>query len=516
MVTTASRGSTLLRSLASSWLGLAVGVVVSFFLSPFVVNKLGAAWYGVWAIAAQFVGYLYLMDFGVRESVIRYTSKYVARRNGNALNRVLSAALAIYGVITVLALIVTGMAVWGLPHWFSLEPEFWRDGRIAMAFTGLTIAQTFFFNVFNGVVLGLKRWELTNALGIGLNLLRASLIVVSLLGGGSIVAVAAVTFAVALLGGIINAFIALRLLREVSLPFSYVALRPRHLVALGRRILGYGFYVIVNNVGEKIITATDAIVAGIFLPIQSVTYLAIAGSLVGYLRALLGTSAQIFNPLASELHTLREGSKLTAAFLLGVKICTLITAPIAASFVILGEEFIGLWMGPEFAGPSSPVLTVLALAAFFSAPQYVFSSVLYGMSRHRVIALLRIAEAAANLLLSIVLVKTIGLVGIALGTAIPSAIVVMLVLPVIAGRTVGVGVLQFYENAYVRPILATVPFAAAAIWLADAHPAANLLAFFLQIGALVLLFVPCAFIVALNSTERALLLKRLRPPRRAN
>src|SRR5690606_16941316 len=161
---------------------------------------------------------------------------------------------------------------------------------------------------------------------------------------------------------------------------------------------------------------TDAIVAGIFLPIQSVTYLAIAGSLVGYLRALLGTSAQIFNPLASELHTLREGSKLTAAFLLGVKICTLITAPIAASFVILGEEFIGLWMGPEFAGPSSPVLTVLALAAFFSAPQYVFSSVLYGMSRHRVIALLRIAEAAANLLLSIVLVKTIGLVGIALGT----------------------------------------------------------------------------------------------------
>lgn len=500
----------MLRSLASSWLGLAVGVVVSFFLSPFVVNKLGAAWYGVWAISAQFVGYLYLMDFGVRESVIRYTAKYAARSNGAALNRVLSAALAIYGVITLLALAVTGVAVWGLPHWFNLEPEFWHDGRVAMAFTGLTIAQTFFFNVFNGVVLGLKRWELTNVLGIGLNLLRASLIVVLLLGGGGIVSVAAVTFSVALLGGVINAFIALRLLREVSLPFSYVALRPRHLVALGRRILGYGFYVIVNNVGEKIITATDAIVAGIFLPIQSVTHLAIAGSLVGYLRALLGTSAQIFNPLASELHSLREGSKLTAAFLLGIKICTLITAPIAASFVILGEQFIGLWMGPDFAGPSAAVLAVLALAAFFSAPQYVFSAVLYGMSRHRIIALLRIAEAAANLLLSIILVQTLGLVGVALGTAIPSAIVVMLVLPAVAGKMVGVNVLRFYENAYLRPLLAITPFVVAAYWVRDAYPATSLLGFFLRVGALLLLYVPVAFALVLDSTERALVLSRLR------
>jgi O-antigen/teichoic acid export membrane protein len=504
----------LLRSLASSWLGLAVGVVVSFFLSPFVVNKLGAAWYGVWAISAQFVGYLYLMDFGVRESVIRYTSKYAARRNGAALNRVLSAALAIYGVITLLALAVTGVAVWGLPYWFNLEPDFWHDGRVAMAFTGLTIAQTFFFNVFNGVILGLKRWELTNALGIGLNLLRASLIVVSLLGGGGIVSVAAVTFSVALLGGVINAFIALRLLREVSLPFAYAALRPRHLFALGRRILGYGFYVIVNNVGEKIITATDAIVAGVFLPIQSVTHLAIAGSLVGYLRALLGTSAQIFNPLASELHSLREPAKVTAAFLLGVKICTLITAPIAASFVILGEQFIGLWMGAEFAGPSSAVLTVLALAAFLSAPQYVFSAVLYGMSQHKVIALLRIAEAAANLLLSIILVQTMGLVGIALGTAIPSAIVVMLILPVLAGRTVKVSVGAFYAQAYLRPLASIAPFAAAAAWLRAFFAPSSLAGFFLQIAALLLIYLPCAYYVVLNAAERKLMVERVAAVRR--
>jgi hypothetical protein len=59
--------------LASSWLALASSVIVSFLLSPFVVNELGAAWYGVWGIAGQLTGSLYLLDLGVRESIIRYT-----------------------------------------------------------------------------------------------------------------------------------------------------------------------------------------------------------------------------------------------------------------------------------------------------------------------------------------------------------------------------------------------------------------------------------------------------------
>jgi len=268
--------------------------------------------------------------------------------------------------------------------------------------------------------------------------------------------------------------------------------------------------VIVNNVGEKIITATDAIVVGIFLPIQAVGYYAIGGSLIGYLRALLGSSAQIFNPLASEFHSLRQGTQLTAAFFLGVKICAVITAPIVVTFVVLGREFIGLWMGAEFAGPSSEVLAVLAVAVFLAAPQYVFSSVLYGMSRHRIIALMRLAEAAANLVLSIVLVQAIGLVGVALGTAIPSAFMVVVVLPAIAARLVGTTPLEIYKQAYLRPLVAVTPFAIGAYWLRNAYPANGLAQFFAQVSLLLLVYAPCAFAVVLNAGERKLVLQPLR------
>lgn len=502
------RGPSLLRSLASSWLGLIAGIGIAFFLSPFVVGKLGAGWYGVWAVAGQFTGYLYLLDFGVRESIIRYTSKYAARGQSDQLNRVLTSAILIYSSITLLAGITVGLCIWGIPHWFDLAPEYWRDTRIALFFTGLTIAQTFVFNVFAGVVTGMRRWDIGNAMGVLVNLGRAALLVVFLNAGYGIVAVAAIQFFVALVGGIATTIIALSLLRQHRMAFQWQRLGIRRFRATARRIFGYGAYVIVNNVGEKIIGASDAIVVGLFLPITAVAHFAVAGSLIGYLKAILSTTAQVFNPLASHLHTLRQGEEMRRALLLGVAINVIVTLPVAAAFILLGDQFIALWMGKEFARPSGEVLAVLGGAAALSAPQYIVSSVLYGISRHRTIAMLRVVEAAANLALSIALVKWVGLVGVALGTAVPSAVIVVGVLPLIVCPMLGLDLVDYYDRAYLRPLMAVVPFAAGAYWLRTSAMPQSLPEFFAAIAALTAIYIPCAFGLGLNAPERALVMRR--------
>ncbi len=45
------------------------------FLAPFVVHRLGNVAYGVWVLAISSVGYLNLLDLGMRSSVIRFVSK---------------------------------------------------------------------------------------------------------------------------------------------------------------------------------------------------------------------------------------------------------------------------------------------------------------------------------------------------------------------------------------------------------------------------------------------------------
>jgi hypothetical protein len=108
-----------------------------------------------------------------------------------------------------------------------------------------------------------------------------------------------------------------------------------------------------------------------------------------------------------------------------------------------------------------------------------------------------------------VLVQAIGLPGVALGAAIPSVLIVMLVMPLVACPIVGVRLPAYYVQAYVRPLIAVVPYAAAAWWVNSNAPAANLAIFFLHMIALTAVYLPCAFFIVLNQAERRFVLARM-------
>jgi O-antigen/teichoic acid export membrane protein len=191
----------------------------------------------------------------------------------------------------------------------------------------------------------------------------------------------------------------------------------------------------------------------------------------------------------------------------GAKLTVLVTLPISLTFAVLGEHFIGLWMGPQYMESAGAVLLVLALTQIISAPHYIVSSVLYGMSKHRMMAWLRVGEAAANLGLSIYLVQKMGIVGVALGTAISHAIVVLLLLPTLVSRLMTISISQYFIRSYCRPLLAAVPFLVAALWVRNHWPAANLAVFFAQVAALCCVYVAAVYALALDPEERQMILK---------
>jgi O-antigen/teichoic acid export membrane protein len=136
---------------------------------------------------------------------------------------------------------------------------------------------------------------------------------------------------------------------------------------------------------------------------------------------------------------------------------------------------------------------------------------LYGLSRHRIIATLRIAEGLANLTLSVVLVQFIGLVGVALGTAISHIVVVLLILPLKACKVMTLDLGAYYRGVYGRPLLTVLPFAMAAIWVDRHHPPADLPTFLIEVTALVMFYAVCVFFFALDRPERLFVRRILKP-----
>ena len=489
--------SAIVRNVTSNWAGIVVSVAFAFVLAPLTVRTLGNVHYGIWTLLMQLTGYLWLFDFGVRESVIKYVAQYHAADDRPAIISTVRSAVSIYSVVSLATLAAALALAAALPYLFNIPEDEVSTARWTAILVGGTVAQSFVFNVFVGVVMGLQKFYLMARLGILFTIGRGIITYGLLTAGFGIVTLAFIQFATTLASNLL----VYRLARK-ELPYLVVRpTRPTRDEAM--TLFNYGKYVLISNVGNKLVFATDSVVIGIFLPISALTYFAIGGTLIEQLRTFVTSMASILNPLSSSLDARKETSALVTVVRTGAKAAMLIGLPLCIGFMFVGNRFIALWMGPEYAGPAGQVLAVLAVGHLIGLPYYTISSVLYGLGRHRIVALSRIFEGVVNLGLSMLLVTQVGLIGVAIGTIVPHIIVVGAILPLALPQWIPIDLRTYYQSTYVRPGLASLPFAAACWYIAQVVVPGGYLSFFAWMTAAMPLYLVPIWFIALTAGERA-------------
>ncbi|MCB2173737.1 polysaccharide biosynthesis C-terminal domain-containing protein [bacterium] len=499
----------------SNWTILFLNIIISFFLTPFIVHQLGNVYYGIWAIVMQFTGYLYLMDFGVRDSVIRYTSRLNAKRAGKRLNEVISAAVVLYSAIGVISIVVVLAGAWAFPLLFQIPAELTAEVRIVVLLSGLTIALMFVFNVFSGILLGLQQFYLFNIFHVVLIFVRVGLIVYLLGSGYRIVALASIQLFIGASSGILLVILARKLLADSGLPLRFYLRNKKRFLVTARQLFNYSIFVFIINIASKVIFTTDALVIGLFMNVGWVTFYAIAGSLIEYLKQLMTTSSSIFNPVTSHFDALGEKEKVREVLCSGSRFNLFIGFPIAVTYILLGYEFIDLWMGPEYALQAGTVLIILAATQLLTFHQYTISGIIFGLSKHKALAWWRVGEAIANLGLSVILIKPFGIAGVAMGTAIPHILVSLVVFPLYARTITGIALYDYWKRAFLPPILAIIPFVILAWLIKQTVVIESLLAYFSYIAIITLCYLLVSFYVVLQPGERSHLVTMIKKKLRA-
>jgi O-antigen/teichoic acid export membrane protein len=101
-------------------------------------------------------------------------------------------------------------------------------------------------------------------------------------------------------------------------------------------------------------------------------------------------------------------------------------------------------------------LQVLIIAGGIYFPQSIANSVLFGISRHKIAFYILISEATSKIVLSLILLKYYGILGVALGTAIPQLIIYLFIYPSVFYRTMNSDVGVFYRAAFKSAVLSAV------------------------------------------------------------
>ncbi len=449
----------IIKNVGSSWSALAINIAVGIFLSPFILHRLGDAAFGVWVLIFSVTGYYGLFDLGIRSSIIRYVSKYTATDDREKLTSFVNTALFSYTSIGVVSMVLTVLLSSSVERLFRIPPEMHSQARLLLLMVGASVSLGFPLGVFGGMLEGLQRFYILNWTSIGATLARAALIVYFLNRGYGLLTVALLTVVLPLVSSILRVIIVLRI---CPVPIS-----PKYVDrASFRHMANYGSTTFLVLVASRLRFRTDALVIGAMMSAVAVTWFNIGSRIVDYAQEFISSLAQIFVPMSSQSEATGNLDRVRKIYIAGNRVCAFLILPITAILIILGKHIIRIWMGARYVPHSYPVLVVMIIPFALMMSQAASTRVLFGLGKHQIMAAISLIEGTANLILSIALVPALGIVGDALGTAIPLSFTCLVFLPRHMKKRIGVPVGTFLREAYTLPILLTLPLAAV-LWLAN-------------------------------------------------
>ncbi|MGA2092324.1 MAG: oligosaccharide flippase family protein [Sedimentisphaerales bacterium] len=435
----------------SNLVALGVNTVVGFLLIPFILGCLGTEKYGIWTLVGTIMGYYGLLDFGVASAVMRYVARYVGRGDYSSTNEVVSGSLLVFGVVGAIVLCLTFLLAGPLATFFKVNAEDFSSFRQIVWLLGATTAVMLPGNVLIVVILGHERFVMANVLRILIAILRGTGTYYLLSRGGGLVALGQLSFALAIFQICFSWLIIKIWFKDIVVGFANTKL------AVIKSLFAFGFFASIIHIGNTLRFKLDAVVVAKFLDMNAVGMYGIGAILYGYMSSSILALSGVTQPRLSAIAG-RDMNEFKKEVMRYSNIVAVTAAGIGAVCIALVFDFLRLWVHKDISDPVvvAKVFIVLSAGLIPEIMTDVSKNALQAVKKHPFYAYQTILEGLANLVLSLLLVTKFGMVGVALGTAIPAVVTKILIQPAYCSRIFGIRFGEYLWFALIGPILVAV------------------------------------------------------------
>lgn len=438
-----------------SYLNLAISSIIPFVYTPIMLDILGQAEYGLYALSNSVVGYLSLLNFGFGTTIVRYLSKYRAEGNTEGVRTTFGFFLVLYSILG--AVIMAGGMILSAntasifdKGLVPSEIEIVRTLIVLMAFN---MAVSFPLSVFSSVFLSHERFNFQ----VGMNVLStiaapiANLIAL-FLGYGAIGMTLAATVTQFLLAPV-SLFYSFRVLK-VTPKFSWL---PKTLV---REMIGFSAFVFIGSLVDMLFWATDKVILGMLASSVAVAIYNVGVTFNTIVSSLSGTISGVMVPrITGMVAQNTDKTQWSELFIKVGRLQFLIIALIVSGFAVFGQSFIQLWAGADYAEAYwVTVLTMFPLLV--PLIQNTGISFLTAQNKHQFRSIVYLIIAIANVISTYLIVPYMGIIGAALCSCVAYLLGQGLIMNIYYYKVTGLDIPLFWKNILKMAVVPALMLAA--------------------------------------------------------
>lgn len=328
-----------------SYVFLFISNITGILLTPFMLNKMGKSDYGLYMALGAFVMYFGLFDFGMKNTIYRFVSKYKITGELQKEKAFINTALFVSIVIAIIVGILGSIFyIYFLEDLYAQSLSATQLIKAKKIFAVLIISMIINFPA--GVPFGMcnayQKYIFSRSLNIIRYVLRALFIVIVLLNNGDSLSVVIIETILNYLHVIVS-FIYIIYVLKSKFSIQYIDFK------ILNKIFSYSFYMFLMILISRIQWLSGNFILGVTTDTSSVTYYSIGITLGTYFSLFATTFYELLLPKATNLsYSNIEQSDLTNEV---VKIARLVFIGLfflITNFYFFGLEFVSLWVGKDY------------------------------------------------------------------------------------------------------------------------------------------------------------------------
>lgn len=400
------------KGIVISYASTAVRTLSRLFLTPIYLSVLGIPDYGFYQYIFSIASYVMILDFGITAVINTFSIKYKEAGDNDGVENVMFYTL-MFSVLAALVIVIFGIVIIaGAPAIFGKAVT----GRIELTRQLLVLMiseliMLMFQHYFEGVILAAEKYVTLRVVDLVQILLRCAIALLLLFSKVGVLSIAIGDFVGT---GLCLAFEVLYCFKKLGLKAKYHSLDTELIRGITKLAVALCLQSLISFLNSSI----DKYVLGRYLDTAAVTIYSLSLTFSMFFDEIATAIQRLYLPQVVKLVSSgADGEELTSFVIIPGRYQLVLCGGVLGGFILFGKHFIEMWTGKE-------TLDSWLIALFLMVPsvlpliQNVCLSILTAMNKRMFRSYVLGGMAVANLILTIILVKRIGLMGAPIGTFI--------------------------------------------------------------------------------------------------
>lgn len=396
---------TTLINVFAALITLGVQMFISFWLSPFVVGKLGEEAYGFINLANNFVSYASLVSVAINSMACRYISvEYNSNHREKAKSYFCSVFIAncfLYGIILILSIIFIGK----MEIILNISSRLVNQVKLTFLFSFINMGTSLIGTVYTAAAFSTNKMHYNSIIQIISNVVKSILVFILF----SILPAKIYYLSIStLVAGIITLFGNYYVTKKIFMDFGI----HKNLFDFNKLIilLKSGFWVLISNISNLLLNGLDLLFSNWFISSAIMGRLSLAKQIPLALSNALGVFSNIFSSALTKVFASDGKNSLINEANEQLKILTVFFTVPYAGIIVFGKDFLLLWLND--AGYTAEqynqiyVLMILVLIdIIISTYMYSIHSIFIAIDKVKAYSIILFVSSMISIVMTLLLVK---------------------------------------------------------------------------------------------------------------